>query len=161
MGSLFISPYAIRLSLLPVMLLMTVSGCATDRYGREATSTVCQANCQLGISLPDPDRPPEVDRPQDVPAYEIKGGAKLNFSGPFDTEQGHTVLIFDIPAFMDERDRPLHVLHLTSKDNVFRARPYSDGVCLGTRDSPRCKYAVVNIGLPTRPILDPWIIIRQ
>lgn len=151
---------AIRLCSLPVMLLMAVSGCAVDRHAGGAASAVCEVNCQLGISLPEPDRPPEVDRPQDTLAYEIRGGAELNFRGPFDTGEGHTVLIFEVPAFVDERGRPLHVLHLKSGDNRFRARPYSDGVCLGTRDSPRCKYAVVNIGLPTRPVLDPWIIIR-
>lgn len=146
--------YSSALQLVVPMLVMPwlLSACATVPV--TPSPMACTSNCRVNITLPEQaKRPPQV--PQDQVRYPIAGNTKIKFiiAGPPATAE--TILVFEgATALVDEDGNELYSVKLGHGPNKFTTN--KPGSCPGET----CKYSIVNVGCPTCPVLDPWIIIE-
>lgn len=133
---------------------VTLSRSDLERPSRE---NECPPKCELSVALPSNARmSPTISKS----VFHARGGATVIINLDNQTnrmERGATVLRFQEAAFVNRRGQPMTTVTLNPGRNEFTLRPYSDGACRAEQGG--CKYDVINTGDPSRPVLDPHVII--
>ena len=124
---------------------------------RPSPGNACPPKCELDVALPTNARmSPTISKS----VLHTRGGATVSINLDSQTsrsQRGATVLRFQEAAFVDRNGRPMMTVTLTPGRNVFTVRDYADGACRAEKGG--CKYDVINTGDPSRPVLDPHVII--
>ncbi|SRR6056297_982217 len=128
-----------------------------SEMARPSPDNECPPKCELDVTLPTNARmSPTISKS----VMHARGGSTVSINLDNQTSRGArgaTVLRFQEAAFVDRNGRPMTTVTLNPGTNVFTVRDYADGVCRAEKGG--CKYDVINTGDPSRPVLDPHVII--
>lgn len=149
--------------LLLIAALVILVGCVQQAGGVRSEGETfvalagwkCAPNCRLDITLPN-DKKERPKLPREQTTLALEGDKEIEIEGP-SANHGKFTLIFEYAALAKWTQQgpgdALYVIELHAGPNRFWALP------AGSCPPAGCKYTIVDRSDPTRPPLDPWIIL--